>query len=112
LKLSRDFPGLLPSGLLDLSHVAREMDPVGCGPGKSLISLNNLAKAYLRCQLDKGDVRKSDWSKDLDADQQECQFVRGACFVTELVLTWTLSIAPSKTPPMTSTLPCSYTSVS
>ncbi len=73
-KLSRDFDDLLPNGLLDLSHLARRVDPLGCGPGNQLISLANLSKAYLGRDLDKGDVRMSDWSRNLDKKQIDCEW--------------------------------------
>ncbi|RSH93841.1 hypothetical protein EHS25_006490 [Saitozyma podzolica] len=75
LKLSRDFPDSFPTGvhgLLELTHVARRVDPIGTGPGGALISLANLAKAYLGHELPKPkDVRRSSWLGVLDSQQLE-----------------------------------------
>lgn len=72
-KLARDSKGaLLCNGLLELNTLARNIDPVGCGPGAALISLANLSKAYLCRELDKGAVRRSDWSKRLTPAQKSC----------------------------------------
>jgi hypothetical protein len=75
-KLVRDFkfePNAHPKGLLELSWIARKVDPLVTGPGSMLISLANLSKMYLRHELDKGAVRISDWSKELSRAQRECE---------------------------------------
>lgn len=66
-KLWRDF-GVPCAGLLELSAVARHVDPVRW-PNKGLISLARLSAAYLGADLDKGSVRTGDWSARLDAEQ-------------------------------------------
>ncbi|WVR05331.1 hypothetical protein IAU60_002345 [Kwoniella sp. DSM 27419] len=56
-----------PSGLLELSFMARAVDPVATGPGAGLISLANLTKAYTGRVLPKPmDVRKGNWFEPLD----------------------------------------------
>ena len=76
LKLLRDFPEAFPTGLtslLELSHLARRVDPIGTGPGAHLISLANLGRAYMGREIDKDSgVRKGDWTKRLDAKQIDC----------------------------------------
>lgn len=66
-KLWRDF-GVPCAGLLELSAVARHVDPARW-PNKGLISLARLSAAYLGADLDKGSVRTGDWSARLDAEQ-------------------------------------------
>ncbi|KAK8869540.1 hypothetical protein IAR55_000106 [Kwoniella newhampshirensis] len=81
LKLLRDFPGHFgpssssntphgsepqenrgPSSLLELSYLARAVDPIGTGPGNTLIKLSTLCSAYLGKELDKSDdVRRGNW---------------------------------------------------
>ncbi|RXK42028.1 hypothetical protein M231_00749 [Tremella mesenterica] len=73
-KLLRDFPTQFKSkplcSILDLSHLARRADPIGTGPGGTLISLANLTRAYLSHELPKpADTRKGDWSATLNAEQ-------------------------------------------
>lgn len=76
-KLTRDYPDVFPKGIestVDLSSIARRADPIGTGPGRSLIALNELAKRYLGRQLEKGEVRSGNWSKRLDAKQIKCEW--------------------------------------
>ena len=74
-KLVKDFPFLKPKSMLDLSYVARRVDPANCGDAHVLISLARLTRAYLGYDLDKDSaVRKSDWSLDLSKEQQECEW--------------------------------------
>ncbi|OCF71585.1 hypothetical protein I204_07643 [Kwoniella mangroviensis CBS 8886] len=80
-KLLRDFPQHFIStsssdmgikGLLELSFLARGVDPIGTGPGNSLISLSRLAERYLGKRLDKSlDVRKGNWFERLDQKQKD-----------------------------------------
>lgn len=75
-KLVRDFTFAddeHPKGLLELSWIARKVDPLVTGPGSQLISLAKLSKMYLGHELDKGAVRISDWSKELSKAQRECE---------------------------------------
>ncbi len=71
-KLARDF-SIRSRSLLELSSLARKVDPIGTGPGSVMISLRNLVKGYLGYELEKGDVRTSDWSVKLTREQQECE---------------------------------------
>ncbi|WWD09843.1 hypothetical protein V865_007971 [Kwoniella europaea PYCC6329] len=80
-KLLRDFPQHFTStsssdigikGLLELSFLARGVDPIGTGPGNSLIGLSRLAERYLGKRLDKSlDVRKGNWFERLDQKQKD-----------------------------------------
>nr|XP_019013796.1 uncharacterized protein I206_01870 [Kwoniella pini CBS 10737]OCF52577.1 hypothetical protein I206_01870 [Kwoniella pini CBS 10737] len=79
-KLLRDFPQHFPStppelslhGLLELSALARGVDPINTGPGSGLISLATLCRTYLGKQLDKDkDVRRGDWFSVLDQKQKD-----------------------------------------
>lgn len=76
-KLFKDFPLAFPQGitnLLELTNVARRADPVGMGPGATLVSLANLSKRYLGKELAKeDDVRKSNWQSTLTGEQRECE---------------------------------------
>jgi len=73
-KLVKDFPFLKPKSMLDLSYVARQVDPTNCGDAHVLISLARLTRAYLGYDLDKDPaVRTSDWSLNLSKEQQECE---------------------------------------
>ncbi|WVW82806.1 hypothetical protein I302_104817 [Kwoniella bestiolae CBS 10118] len=59
-------------GLLELSYLARGVDPIGTGPGSTLIGLAALSQRYLRKQLDKSnDVRKGNWVEVLDQKQKD-----------------------------------------
>jgi len=76
LKLIRDYPGVFPEGissLLELSSMARAADPIGTGPGKTMIGLARLVRWCTGKELQKGDVRTGDWSKKLDQQQVECE---------------------------------------
>jgi hypothetical protein len=74
-KLIKDFPFLKPKLMLDLSYVARQVDPTNCGDAHVLISLARLTRAYLGYDLDKDSaVRTSDWSLNLSKEQQECEW--------------------------------------
>ncbi len=79
-KLVRDFPAAFPHGvtnLLELTQVARAVDPLGIGPGNTLVSLSNLSKRYLGKELDKEDgVRRSNWMDVLSGQQRECEWER------------------------------------
>nr|XP_018263566.1 uncharacterized protein I303_03435 [Kwoniella dejecticola CBS 10117]OBR85724.1 hypothetical protein I303_03435 [Kwoniella dejecticola CBS 10117] len=79
-KLLRDFPQHFPStppeqglnGLLELSALARGVDPINTGPGNTLIGLATLSRTYLGKELDKDkEVRKGDWFKALDQKQRD-----------------------------------------
>lgn len=90
LKLLRDFPKTFPTGissLLELSHLARRVDPIGTGPGAQLISLANLGRAYLGREIDKDSgVRKGDWMRRLDSKQIDCAI--SPSLTQAEVLTW------------------------
>ncbi|EPQ29498.1 uncharacterized protein PFL1_02717 [Pseudozyma flocculosa PF-1] len=72
LKLQRDF-GVACRGLVELSHVARAVDPSSWeGRRGGLISLRDLTRVYLGRKLRKDAVRTSDWTRTpLDAEQRE-----------------------------------------
>ena len=79
-KLIRDFPQQFQdagiTSLLELSYLARRVDPIGTGPGGTLISLAKLCKAYLELELDKDpDVRASNWKAALKPKQIECKCI-------------------------------------
>jgi hypothetical protein len=99
LKLSRDFPDSFPTGvhgLLELTHVARRVDPIGTGPGGALISLANLAKAYLGHELPKPkDVRRSSWLGVLDSQQLECAWFGSSLLRANLACVFCLRPSPS-----------------
>lgn len=60
--------------MLELSRLARAADPIGVGPRQSLIALATLVGEYLDRRLPKDkDVRASDWSQALSADQIDCE---------------------------------------
>jgi hypothetical protein len=67
--------------MLDLSFLARAIDPDNCGNApKGLIALDKLARGYIAHNLNKDDgVRKSDWSLALDEDQKECETAFFTC---------------------------------
>ncbi|WWC89824.1 uncharacterized protein L201_004752 [Kwoniella dendrophila CBS 6074] len=89
LKLLRDFPNHFTSpsstseesnptadpglkGLLELSFLARGIDPIGTGPGSALISLAALTQRYVGKQLEKDkDVRRSNWFSILGQKQRD-----------------------------------------
>ncbi|OCF36393.1 hypothetical protein I316_01641 [Kwoniella heveanensis BCC8398] len=61
-----------PAGLLELSYLARAVDPIGTGPGTTLISLANLTKSYLGKELAKpAKVRRGNWFEALDQEAKE-----------------------------------------
>ncbi|WVQ98983.1 hypothetical protein IAU59_006115 [Kwoniella sp. CBS 9459] len=61
-----------PAGLLELSYLARAVDPIGTGPGTTLISLANLTKSYLGKQLAKpAKVRRGNWFEALDQEARD-----------------------------------------
>nr|XP_031861093.1 uncharacterized protein CI109_003453 [Kwoniella shandongensis]KAA5528165.1 hypothetical protein CI109_003453 [Kwoniella shandongensis] len=61
-----------PSGLLELSHMARAIDPITVGPGSTLIKLATLCRTYLEKELDKSDdVRRGNWFGVLDRSQRD-----------------------------------------
>ncbi|KAJ9096429.1 hypothetical protein QFC21_005251 [Naganishia friedmannii] len=70
-KLVRDYGNLYMKGVLDLSYIARAVDAANCKPGGSKIALAKLCEAYTGCELDKGPVRQSDWSKRLSQAQMD-----------------------------------------
>lgn len=71
-KLLRDFPKGIRS-LLELSYIARKVDPINTGPGAMLIALARLGRAYLGAEIDKDkNVRMGNWAKRLDALQIKC----------------------------------------
>ncbi|KAJ9114292.1 hypothetical protein QFC22_005744 [Naganishia vaughanmartiniae] len=70
-KLVRDYGNLYMKGVLDLSYIARAVDAANCKLGRSKIALAKLCEAYTGCELDKGPVRQSDWSKRLSQAQMD-----------------------------------------
>lgn len=84
-KLLRDFPNEFPDGvrgILELTKVARKVDPINTGPGARLISLANLCGAYLGKSLSKeSTVRGSDWSTTLSDVQKACEWYPVPCSV-------------------------------
>ncbi|KAJ9127393.1 hypothetical protein QFC24_000800 [Naganishia onofrii] len=70
-KLVRDYGNLYMKGVLDLSYIARAVDEANCKPGGSKIALAKLCEQYTGCELDKGPVRQSDWSKRLSQAQMD-----------------------------------------
>ncbi|WVF71922.1 hypothetical protein IAT40_006732 [Kwoniella sp. CBS 6097] len=61
-----------PAGLLELSFLARAVDPIGTGPGTTLISLANLTKSYLGRELTKpAKVRRGNWFEALDQEARD-----------------------------------------
>ncbi|WVO14188.1 hypothetical protein L204_101820 [Cryptococcus depauperatus] len=76
-KLIRDFPQHFPedkgpSSLLELSWMAKAVDPDRAGYGRTLIALSVLCRGYLGRELDKDpNVRQSDWSRELNVNQRE-----------------------------------------
>jgi hypothetical protein len=110
LKLHRDFPNAFPLGLtnlLELTYVARKVDPIGTGPGSGLISLANLCLEYTGKQLKKeNDVRKSNWIADLNDDQKDCEC---SCS-SQLTSTWRFIKLIYKTQQMTYIPVCRSTS--
>jgi ribonuclease D len=73
-KLVRDYGNLYMKGVLDLSYIARAVDEANCKPGGSKIALAKLCEQYTGCELDKGPVRQSDWSKRLSQAQMDCKW--------------------------------------
>jgi hypothetical protein len=73
-KIHQDYEYVDPKAMLDLSFLARAVDPDNCGNGSQLISLARLTRGYIGNDLNKDDgLRKSDWSLALDEDQKECE---------------------------------------
>ncbi|KAL1410973.1 hypothetical protein Q8F55_001916 [Vanrija albida] len=72
-KFARDFPSLArPGGLVELSAIARRLDPRGTYPGHSLVALARLARRYLARELDKDPaVRSGAWDGALGQEQVE-----------------------------------------
>ena len=71
-KLARDFPALgRPQGFVDLSHIARELEPTRWGEGRRLISLAKLTAALVGEELAKPKERTSDWRKPLTERQRD-----------------------------------------
>lgn len=81
-KLVRDYGNLHMKGILDLSYIARAVDPENCKSGNSKIALAKLCEAYTGCELDKGPVRQSDWSKKLSLAQMDCR--QSNCLVVDI----------------------------
>jgi ribonuclease D len=75
LKLLRDFPACganPPAGLVELSHVARALEPRRWA-SRSLVALRRLTQGLLRKDLDKGPVRTGAWDQALSDEQIECE---------------------------------------
>ncbi|KAJ9106740.1 hypothetical protein QFC19_003052 [Naganishia cerealis] len=70
-KLVRDYGDIYMKGILDLSYIARAVDAANCRPGNTKIALAKLCLAYTGCELDKGPVRQSNWSKRLSQAQMD-----------------------------------------
>ncbi|CED83038.1 Predicted 3'-5' exonuclease [Phaffia rhodozyma] len=70
LKLKRDF-GVFVRGFVDISHLARSVDPIRTGPGKTIISLQNLTNYYITRYLPKSAIRTSNWTKPLSQEAIE-----------------------------------------
>lgn len=71
-KLARDFPALgRPQGFVDLSHIARALEPSRWPEGKRLISLAKLTEAHVGEELEKPKERTSDWRKPLTERQRD-----------------------------------------
>lgn len=80
LKLLRDFPHQKPylNSYLELSHLVKAVDRerFATEGGSRLLSLQYIVGTYLDVYLAKGDVRTSDWSKQLSKQQLDCQSVQ------------------------------------
>jgi len=72
-KLYRDY-GVTPAGLLELSHLARLVDPARV-TSKRMISLRRIVEMYTGFTLAKGGVRTSNWEACLDEEQLECMLL-------------------------------------
>ena len=76
LKLLRDFPEIFPEGiasLLELSHLARKVDPIRMGPGRVLIALAKLVGHYTGKDLDKTPhIRGGGWMEKLSEESALC----------------------------------------
>ena len=78
-KLVRDFGGICPRGLLELSDLAKHVDPDKYAEsGSRLVALQRLVGDWLEAYLDKGDARTSKWDTvPLRRDQKKCKFRAG-----------------------------------
>jgi ribonuclease D len=76
LKLVRDFSACAvspPAGLLELSRVARLIEPERWRGAGGLVALARLCQGYLGRDLDKGSVRYGAWDMQLDQEQIDCE---------------------------------------
>lgn len=76
-KLIRDYPDAFPKGmksLLELSRMARHVDPILTGPGNGVIAFAKLVRAYLDQVMPKDpDVRCNGWMTKLTKVQVDCE---------------------------------------
>lgn len=87
-KLMRDFKECAahpPAGLLELSSLAKAIEPARWKDKKRLVALQLLSRAYLHKDLDKGDVRLSAWDKSLNGDQIDCKSLQEWLLIADAV---------------------------
>ncbi|ORY89405.1 hypothetical protein BCR35DRAFT_300578 [Leucosporidium creatinivorum] len=69
-KLTRDYPGFAPRGLLELNNVAKTVDPDRFKGQTGLVGLQKLVGVYLDHYLSKeGGVRMGKWGEELGEEQ-------------------------------------------
>lgn len=75
MKLFRDY-GILASNLVELGALACQVDKNFASTfRRPIVSLVKVVSYFLRKTLDKGQVRVSDWSKDLTREQMKCKYL-------------------------------------
>lgn len=81
-KITRDYPGFAPRGLLELNNVAKTVDPDRFKGKTGLVGLQKLVGVYLDHYLSKdGGVRMGKWGDELGEEQVYCESGRegGRC---------------------------------
>jgi len=76
LKLVRDFPACAvspPAGILELTHVARAIEPQRWKTRAALVALAKLCQGYLGLDIDKSQVRYGAWNERLNQQQIDCE---------------------------------------
>lgn len=79
-KLRRDF-GIVSAGLVELSVLAKSVEPDRWQHRRTLISLQDLCNAYLSRQLRKDDVRISRWSR-IPLSEKQLEYAASDVFVS------------------------------
>jgi hypothetical protein len=74
-KVYRDC-GVSMKGCVDLSLLARSVDPRWKGKYTNPIGLANLVATYEFLALGKGKITRSNWEAPLSFNQQECEYVQ------------------------------------